>query len=261
MPDMRSIWLIADDFGQAEAIDRGILTLALQGRISGTSVLVESPRLVECAGLLREHKELARGLHFNLTHVFDKARPGLRQVLLAAYTGRLVADDLVRAWHQQLDRFEKVLQQVPDYIDGHQHVHQLPQVREAMLQVMTQRYGQLLPFRSTLTKQARGFKAFVIASLGARRLPQQHCMNSDFAGVYGFQGKEFAKKMATWLSDIADRGLIMCHPGETDEADPLRASRPMELKYLGSEAFNEACERQKIRLLSRQDLPVTGFKE
>ncbi len=258
---MRSIWLIADDFGQAEAIDRGILKLAALGRISGTSVLVESPRLNKAAALLRAHKELAKGLHFNLTHAFAKPCPGLRQIVWAAYTGKLVADDLVRAWHQQLDRFEEIVQQVPDYVDGHQHVHQLPQVREAMLQVMTQRYGQPLPLRSTMSQQARGFKSFVIASLGARRLPQQHCMNTDFAGVYGFQGEVFATKMATWLSDIANGGLIMCHPGEVDEADPLRQSRPMELRYLGSKDFIATCEYQKIRLLTRQDLPVTDFKE
>ncbi len=44
----------------------------------------------------------------------------------------------------------------------------------------------------------------------------------------------------------------MCHPGEIDDGlralDPVVASRPLELAYLGSERFAAFLEREKIQL-------------
>ncbi len=45
----------------------------------------------------------------------------------------------------------------------------------------------------------------------------------------------------------------MCHPGEIDDGlralDPVVASRPLELAYLGSDRFAEFLERERVRLV------------
>ncbi len=43
-------------------------------------------------------------------------------------------------FHRQLDLFEAALGYPPDHIDGHQHVHALPVVRQALIDVVARRY-------------------------------------------------------------------------------------------------------------------------
>src|SRR5690606_36013742 len=112
------------------------------------------------------------GLHFNLTEGHAGAVPaqGLGQVLRAAYLRRLPAAQLRSAWRAQLDAFEQALGTPPDFIDGHQHVHQLPGVRQALLAELHARYApHERPWvRSTVPAGGlwRAPKAAVIALLG-----------------------------------------------------------------------------------------------
>lgn len=74
---------------------------------------------------------------------------------------------------RQLDAFEEALGRPPDFVDGHQHVHVLPGVRRALLDILVRRYpaGSLYvrdPADSAAAIRARGVavaKALVIAGL------------------------------------------------------------------------------------------------
>src|SRR5258708_26788415 len=85
---------------------------------------------------------LSLGLHFNLTegHGLQPAA-GIGAVIARAYAGALGGTAMRDAWRRQLDAFEDALGMAPDFIDGHQHVHQLPGVRAALVQELRQRYG------------------------------------------------------------------------------------------------------------------------
>ena len=51
----------------------------------------------------------------------------------------------------------------------------------------------------------------------------------------------FAKKFPSFLDDLPDGGLVMCHPGHVDDElirlDPLTDLREREYAYLAGEAF------------------------
>ncbi len=254
MSEKRAIWLVADDYAQDPAIDAAILALAGAGRLSATSVLTQSPHWPAAAAALLDQPELAVGLHFNLTHVWQGRAPSLARVILAALAGSLPGPWLRQLWREQIDRFEDALGRAPDYIDGHQHVHQLPQIRGMIVEEMARRYGRMLPLRSTLPRHWRGWKAALIAGLGARGIPVQCRLNSDFAGVYAFQGERFAAMMRRWLQDIRTGGMVMCHPGGRADGDPLAASRPQEWAYLASPDFIKDLDRAGVRLLHRRDM-------
>ncbi len=254
MSEKRSIWLVADDYAQDPAIDAGILALAGAGRLSATSVLSQSPHWPAAAPALLALPELAVGLHFNLTHAWQGTAMRLPRLILAANCGGLPEPRLRQLGCEQFDRFEDALGRAPDYIDGHQHVHQLPQIRGMLLEEMTRRYGRSLPWRSTLPRHWRGWKAALIGYLGARGIPVQMRMNSDFAGVYGFQGERFAALMQRWLQDIQTGGMVMCHPGGAVAGDPLVASRPLEWAYLAAPDFSNDLDRAGVRLLCRRDM-------
>ena len=260
----RSITLCADDYALHPLVDEAVVQLALAGRLSATSCMTTAPRWRAAAPqLVPLRGRIQLGLHFNLTEGHGGAYPAHRlgQVLAAAYLRRLSPMQLQDSWRAQLDAFEDALGSRPDYIDGHQHVHQLPGVREALLAELRRRYGDgSLPWvRSTVPagKLWRDPKAAVIALLGgwtATRLLRRSgvAMNRGFGGVYGFDAPDaaaYGAHMQAWLAQVQDGSLLMCHPAASVvPGDAIGAQRPVEFAYLMSEAFARALRQSSCHV-------------
>ena len=251
----RSLILCADDYAMHPLVDDAVQQLARAGRLSATSCMTTAPRWREAAAALKPLRpQLSVGLHFNLTESHNGAAPaqGLRSVIAQAYTHRLKRAQLQSIWREQLDAFEDAMSTGPDFIDGHQHVHQLPGVRAALLAELQRRYdGKSMPWvRSTApaTGQRRNAKALVIALLGGWAATRQWqragiTMNHGFAGVYGFDAPDvvrYGAHMQQWLAQGADGGLLMCHPATAEvPGDAIGHQRPVEFEYLMSAAFGQ----------------------
>ena len=260
----RGITLCADDYALHPLVDEAVVLLAQAGRLSATSCMSTAPRWREAAPqLLPLRPRLQLGLHFNLTegHGGAHGARGLGQVLAAAYARSLSANELRDAWRQQLDAFEDAIGSAPDFIDGHQHVHQLPGVRRALLAELQRRYaGRAMPWvRSTAPagRLWRDPKAFVIALLGgwsATRLLRRAgvLQNQGFGGVYGFDAAtpgEYGALMQAWLEEARDGSLLMCHPATAEvPGDAIGRQRPVEFAYLMSDAFAQALQRQGCQI-------------
>lgn len=246
----RQISICADDFGMAPAVDAAVLELAQARRLSGTSCLVDGASFRQSAPALRQ-THLQKGLHLNFTEF--GSRPGvyampLKQVILTSLLHRLDSARVKASIARQCDEFEQALGQGPDYIDGHQHVHQLPMIREALLEEMERRYGGRMPWLRYTGAQRLGsafsvgerFKARVIASLGADALASLAAakgvtLNAGFTGVYDFKGGQarYARLMQAWLAAMLHGDSLMCHPAlEALAGDPLGAQRLAEYQVL-----------------------------
>lgn len=243
------ITICADDFGMNPAVDEGILELAGLQRLNATSCLVDGPRFAADAQALRQ-SGLSAGLHLNFTEVY----PGMAVVeplgtlIRKAYLRRLDPDALRAQITRQFDSFENAMQQTPDFVDGHQHVHQLPQIREALLAEMAQRYPSRSPWlRCTRALPLPGMtwrhrlKAGVIQALGAdtfaRRSSGRYQMNRSLTGVYDFRGGEsvYAELLQGWLSRMQEGDLLMCHPARhIMQEDPLGEQRAAEFRVLSA---------------------------
>src|SRR6266853_3225594 len=131
-------WVVcADDF----ALDRGAIeaTLALikLGRVTATSVMADSPHWKAAAGELKDVADRADvGLHLNLTQALDAGTPTWRlpslivRSLLRGLPRWRVRDHVER----QLAAFTDAFGRIPDFVDGHHHVHQLPVVRDQLIE-------------------------------------------------------------------------------------------------------------------------------
>lgn len=250
--ETKRVVLCADDFGMSPAIDTGIIRLAEQGRLSAASCLSQGPAFAVHAAALAETGVQA-GLHLNFTEPLGQA--GLYLPLGAlihqAYLRRLDAAAVRAQILRQLDGFEAVLGRAPDFVDGHQHVHQLPQIREALLEALAKRYpSQARPWlRSTRAAALGGLparhrvKAGIIQALGAQALARRargagFHLNARFAGVYDFRGGEAVYRvlLRNWLRGLADGDLLMCHPAaHVDAADPMGAQRAAEFNVLAGD--------------------------
>ncbi len=244
---MKRLSVCADDFGLSAPVDAGILRLARAGRVTAVSCLSQAPAFAGDAAALRACGVEA-GLHLDLTEGFGGApASGLGALIGRSYLGLLDREFLRRRLAAQLDGFERKLGRPPAFVDGHRHVHQLPVVRDLLLEELDRRYPGTPPLvRVTAPRRWRGAKAAVIATLGGGALRRQLARrglphNADFCGVYGFEpGASYRALVQGWLGSAGDGALLMCHPGEAS-GDAISAARVAELDYLGSAAFEADC--------------------
>jgi predicted glycoside hydrolase/deacetylase ChbG (UPF0249 family) len=252
-PAPRRVVLCADDFGMELSVNEGILRLAAMGRVTAVTCMVDMPAWREGARALSGVAGRAdAGLHLDL------GTRSAGQLLALAARGALGLVDPARVADRvsgQLDRFEAAMGAPPAFVDGHHHVHQLRPVREALLGVLRRRYGDRIPaVRSVVPLRPRGTKAAIVAGLGARPLLRRLeaegiAHNPDFAGVYDLSARsDFPGLLRGWLADLADRGLVMCHPGLPGEG-PAAQARGAELRHLESDRFGEDCAAAGVRLV------------
>ena len=236
---MKPIILCVDDFGLKPEINEAVAELVDLGVVSATGCMSQAPAWRQGASLLTgaRRNRLDVGLHFNLTQPFASgpgsadahwARP-LSQIIGLSMVGGLSAQVLHRAVCSQLDDFEDAWGAAPDFVDGHQHVHQLPQVRRALLAELQRRYGALdraaRPWlRATRPRpgaQGASLKERIIEALGARRFEREareagFLLNGALLGVYGFDADEaaYAQRLRDWLSRAKGADVLMMHPAK-----------------------------------------------
>lgn len=265
---VKRLLVCADDFGLHPAVDEGILNLAEKGRLSAASCLVDGQSFAGHASALLA-SGLQCGLHLNFTEAMGGASGcmPLGRLIQAAWLRRLDAAALRAEIARQLDRYEDVMARPPDYVDGHQHVHQFPRIREALLDELLRRYAACglpwLRYTGATLQDGMPFglrcKARVIALLGSGRFgrlarARGFRMNRGFLGVYGFGGgaEGYARLLRLWLEAARDGDLVMCHPAvEAVPGDPLGAQRAAEYEVWGSDATGEWLRRFGVSLFGR----------
>jgi predicted glycoside hydrolase/deacetylase ChbG (UPF0249 family) len=272
----RQIWLCADDYGISRAVNAGIRELILRGRINATSVMTAAAHVdAEEAAALDELnsgvKRAALGLHVTLTAPFKPLSEGfaplthghflpLQKMMRAAMTRRLKAEQLVIEIATQVEAFVMAFGRPPDFIDGHQHVHLFPQVRDAVLKVAAEAAPNAWVRqcgRARAAERQRIPKELVldVLSLDFRRKARQTgiATNPAFAGAYDFERpQDFAAIFPRFLSGLPDGGLIMCHPGFVDaelkRLDSLTDQRERELAYFNSDRFPHVLAEHGVAL-------------
>ena len=286
--------LCADDYGISPGVSRGIRQLLAQRRLSATSCMVGFPGVEDELRELQAYRDSADiGLHFVLTDHAPLAShsaasglldshdrlPPFARLARDAYRNRLDGRAIARELTCQLDRFVEWLGFAPDFIDGHQHVQQLPGVRDALIAVVRAdprlansyvRVGTLprltpaaivsSPSWSTLI----GSCAIALPSRGARRAFGAAGIrtNGCLLGYYPAERGLAFEAVFAWYASLCPsaRDVFSCHPGMMDpilEArDSLTSEREDVLAFLSSTAFEERMAAGGLAL-NRFD-PVAG---
>jgi chitin disaccharide deacetylase len=273
----RRICLCADDFGISSSVNIAIRDLVVRGRLNATSVLVAAPSFDRgearaLDALNSVEPRVAIGLHLALTAPFrplskdfaplhDGAFLPLVTTASRAVMRRFARDALVHEISSQMQAFAAAFGRPPDFVDGHQHVHLLPQIGDALLHVVKEtaphawvrQCGRALPFAARLAdRKALILDAFshrfrrAAAALGVRT-------NPAFAGAYEFDdGADFAALFPRFLDALPDGGVVMCHPGFVDaelrRLDPLTTLREKEYAFLAGDAFPALLAAQSVAL-------------
>lgn len=257
---MKRLIVAADDYAQNAAVDDGILALVERGRLTAASCLTASPRWPQAARrLTRELRGAASfGVHLDFTE-FVRPAGGHAALVAACYAGTLDKAKLRPLVDEQLQRFEDAVGGVPDYVDGHRHIHQLPRVRDVLLAALLERYGARLPW--VRVSRARGLgaglKAGVVSVLGGRDMAARCrayglACNDWLLGFYDFSPglDAHALRLQTWLAQAGDGDVLMCHPAVRAEADdPIGAGRATEYAALGGDAWSGWLTQAQVELV------------
>ena len=261
LPGASGVLLNADDFAMTNGISRAIVELAEAGRLSGASAMTNSAHWpAHATWLARVRGEIAAGLHLNLTlgaplsampsfapgHRF----PGVGQVTALALRGAIPRAEVAGEIDRQLVAFENEMGFPPDHIDGHQHTHALPGIRDALFEVLAQRYrpGRPRPllrnpsdWPTRIFQRKRGVaKAMTLAWLsrgfaGAAQAAGFAC-NDGFGGATDFAASAVAGDFAAAYAMPGARHMVMCHPGFVDDElirlDPVTDRRQREFEVL-----------------------------
>ena len=255
--DSRPLLLCADDFGLSRGVNEAIADLVRHGRLSAFSCLSNGQAWAQDAALARSLRPQAQaGLHFNLTEGAPLSPalaricpqlPALPRLIADAHLRRLplaaIAAELAAQWQAVAD----ALGAAPDFIDGHQHVHHLPGVRQLVLDWL-QRQPAVPAVRNTghLAGPGFGLKRWLIERTGGRALAKalkqrRWPHNSVLLGAYDFNAA-YRPLMQAWLRQVPASGaLLFCHPGRADVADAvpdaIAAARVREWAYLSGPEF------------------------
>jgi predicted glycoside hydrolase/deacetylase ChbG (UPF0249 family) len=261
----------------SELINTAIRDLVVRGRLNATSALVGGPgmyrseaaslRLLNSAG-----PRVAIGLHVGLTAPlravskgFAPTRNGtflplpqtMRHALMRRFDPGLLREEIGR----QMQRFVDLFGQPPDFVDGHHHVHLMPQVREAVLQVVKEQApgawlrqcGRAVPLRERFSDR----KALLLDILSRRFRHRAAALglrtNPAFAGTYDFRpDTDYADVFPRFIDGLPDAGLVMCHPGfvdlELERLDRLTTLREREYAFFAGDAFPAMLQRQRVAL-------------
>lgn len=253
--------LCADDYGQSAAISEGILNCVARKRLSAVSCMVTLSRWPEDALRLLEYKnQIDIGLHLNFTEGLLHRMPAqsLFSWLCRSHFGWVNRRQVEAEITAQIDAFMQHMGAPPDFIDGHQHVHQLPVFRGCLWRVYQRFFKGKRPYlRVSLpvdTAQTSWFKRWVICLSGglafrrgcvARgiRFPEQ------FLGVYDFKADDYRRVFCAQLMALKQQGLMMCHPGLAGiENDALSRAREKEYHYLLSDDFTQDMQQAGCEL-------------
>lgn len=269
------IWLCADDFGMAPGVNAAILDLLRRRRINATSVMsvahhLAPERVEELAHVARE-TGAAVGLHLTLTAPYEPLSGAFRplrggaflplgQLILRAMLRRLEVSAVRAEIAAQFAAFEKSFGKPPDFVDGHQHVHLLPQVRDAVLQVVQERArrawvrqcGRLRGIPDPRNPKA-AFLEWLSRNFSRRAAAHGIPFNLAFAGAYTFTDQaDFASLFPRFLEGMPEGGVVMCHPGfvdaELERLDPLTTLREREHAYFSGDTFPAALARAGVAL-------------
>jgi predicted glycoside hydrolase/deacetylase ChbG (UPF0249 family) len=283
----RRIWLCADDYGISLSVNTAIRDLVVRGRINAVSALVAAPSFcrseaIALSVLNSAAPRAAIGLHVALTAPFRPLSKGFKPVsevgflplaatIRHAIMHRFRRAALVAELNSQVQAFRDAFGRAPDFVDGHHHVHLLPQISAALFDVVREsapatwlrQCGRKTPFPARFADR-KGLLLDLLSYQFRRRAAALGLRtNPAFAGTYDFEAEtNFATLFPSFLERLPAGSVVMCHPGfvdaELQRLDPLTTIREKEYAYFAGDSFPAALATHGVALASREALYQAG---
>jgi predicted glycoside hydrolase/deacetylase ChbG (UPF0249 family) len=225
-PGRKFVLFNADDFGYSHGINRGIAEAHLEGVVTSTSMMVNTPATQEAARMAVDLPGLSIGLHVNFTNEADR---------LVDFYDPAVCRSEIRRQH---DVFQRIMGRNPTHLDSHQHVHRVKGVRDIFFEAAAE-WGLHLRDAAPVTYKG-GFYAQWEYGVG----------NPDKVSLEALE--------RILRNEIPEGVFEMCvHPGyvDPDFSSVYHDEREWELRTLCDPRVREILQEEGIQLIGYRDLP------
>lgn len=247
------IIVCADDFGISSQANDAIIKLLERKRISAVSCLVTGGAWNDGGTLLKNFQDaIDIGLHLSYRGLpFSK-------ILLLICAGRMDRKIIFEEFKIQLNCFLEKFGRPPDFIDGHQYIHQLPVFKSALLDLANVLKGSMFYVRNSsmllkdiLRRKIAIPKSILISAAGKvfkKQLSERQInTNSDFLGIYDFNAdKNAGEILELFIKNIKKpNSILVVHPGYGNKVyrnKCFEEKREEEMNYLISDKFKTTLE-------------------
>lgn len=242
MSTTRSLIVIADDFGVGPETSKGILRVAIEGRISGAGLIVNSPYAEDA---VQQWRKLGQPVELGWQPCLTMDSPILppselsslvtcegkfhsfARLLWLILNGQARQQDIQNELTAQWDRFVELTGFAPTFVTGHEHVQLLPRISTALVELLSTKEPKpyFRRIRESLTEWiAVGggrWKRLLAATFGRRYLVRQAKAdlpgNEYLAGLTDAKGPYNPEWLSLWLTWTPGQVIeLVCHPGYRD---------------------------------------------
>lgn len=274
----RRLIVNADDFGQTEGINAGIIECHRHGILTSATLMPNGAAFEQAVALSESHRQLGVGVHVNLLEGRPVARPSdvsslvtgdgvfmsKYALLLRDLAGRLRREQLRREIDSQIERvFESGI--MPTHVDSHRHIHAYPPFFQILSEAAA-RYGIgaiRLPMEPLRMRDGLdclpGLPRTALLNMAcriSRRILWRIPLNTTerFAGLLR-TGAVTPPWLAEWIRNLPPGTVeLMVHPGYCDHAllhasTRLKIQRCIEFKALIDDAVLQSVDAAFVELI------------
>jgi len=272
----------ADDFGQAEGINKAVRQGHTQGVLTSATIMANMPAAAQAVDIAKELPSLGVGVHLNLIEgkplsSDSRVSPLLNsegyfqyssgQLAIKSLLNRNIRQAIRLEWQAQISWvFDHGLK--PTHLDSHKHIHSFPCIFPIVCELA--RCFEIAVVRwifeprrvigknwPEVSSKDRRRAAIVRAMAGINRLQKAAFFKNDvFIGVAhtGRIDESFFRAVAQYCrsEQVAE---VMTHPGFPEGLDPERTrllqQRQQELETL--------CSRQTKNYLEQADIKLVHY--
>ena len=229
----RAVIVNADDFGQSDGINRGIVEAHERGIVTSASLMVRWPAASAAAAYARAQPRLSVGLHVDLGESIYRAG---EWIALYERVDRQDARAVEAEIRAQLALCRELLRRDPTHLDSHQHVHTEEPAR-SILEGIARELDVPLRHRSARLRHDGRFYG------------QTRTGDPLTAGITPAHLVEMLGSLPDGVTEVA------CHPGFADDLVTMyHAEREVELETLCDPAVRRALCDEGIALIGFADL-------
>lgn len=255
----------ADDFGLTPGVTRGILEAHINGIVTSTSAMMNSPHIAaSLAAAAQDAPNFGMGVHLVLTWgkpvlapekvptLVDDTGHFYRIFQLSGYAEDFDFNEVRNEWKAQIEAFIATGRR-PDHLDSHHHSSYLNQALFTAMLELAREYD--LPIRLPSKSESSSPE---IESL--MQILGHHPVRFPSSCITAFFDEAVSIANLTKIVSELPEGVseMMCHPGYVDselmEGSSYTSARETELRILTSKEIKAYIEESGVSLARFSDL-------